>query len=105
MKYWHVRKELEFRAKGFCYYLFIKYYPLRFLIFGGDESATDGVPIFLFTKKKIRACAQVHSIQSQSDTRLLFVLLTPSIILICNTVCDTLMYDQPRGLVVRVSDY
>jgi len=35
MKYWHVRKDLEFTARGFCYYWFIKYYPLNFLIFGG----------------------------------------------------------------------
>jgi len=35
VKYWHKRKDLEFTARGFCYYLFIKYYSLGFLIGGG----------------------------------------------------------------------
>jgi len=50
--------------------------------------------MLLFMKRKIRACAQVHSIQGQTDPRLLFVHPTPSIILICNTDCATLTYNE-----------
>jgi hypothetical protein len=73
-----VRADLEFISRGLCYYLFIKYYPLKFLIFR-DERVTDIGQKSLFMNRKIRACAQVHSIQGPSallSPRSLY-LLTP----------------------------
>jgi hypothetical protein len=65
VKYWHVRAALEFISKGVCYYLFIKYYRLKFLILG-VERVTDIGQKSLFMNRKTRACAQVPTVQGPS---------------------------------------